>query len=239
MRTAWILTSALLLTACSGDEPGPAGPETRVSSTAGSSDQGPSDSTTAGAGSDSGGTNGSSQGGSSDIASRTSDLQWKRYATFEADLAGALELSRDALCREFGEAPCIRAVHLTPLGGNEPFESGLLKPSQEPLATTPTVVDRIVLAACSRRADLDAADGGGVFGSALDLADSAPEASSAAVHSVVTDLYRRLLARDPSDEEIEVIGGLTRDESGAPVAAVDFAKAACFAIGTTTEFLFF
>jgi hypothetical protein len=36
-----------------------------------------------------------------------------------------------------------------------------------------------------------------------------------------------------------MVAELTVDDTGAPVAAADFAKLACFTVGTTTEFLFF
>ncbi|HEY6878183.1 MAG TPA: hypothetical protein VI299_09190, partial [Polyangiales bacterium] len=72
--------------------------------------------------------------------SKRSLLQWKRQAAFEADLMGALKLSREQLCTEVGGKNCVRDVHLVPLGGNDPYESGLMKPSPEPLATTSSVV---------------------------------------------------------------------------------------------------
>jgi len=167
-----------------------------------------------------------------------SNLQWKRYAAFEADLSRALALTPETLCLEFGKEPCVRKVHLVPLGGHEPFETGMLEPPVDPLATTPTVVDRVVLNACSNRVALDAAGEGKVFKSfALDGAAPAP--SEASVRTLVTDLYRRLLARDPSDAEVVAVSALAQDDAGKAIAASDFAKLACFTIGTSAEFLFF
>jgi hypothetical protein len=168
-------------------------------------------------------------------------LQWKRYAAFEADLAGALSLPKDELCKEFGRENCIRGVHLSPLGGHDPFGAGLLESSAEPLATTPTVVERIVLSACVERVKRDREAGpeaAEVF-KGLDLAKAAPAPADAAVQAVVTQLYRRFLARDPSDEERAIVAGLAASEQGAPVSATTFAHDACFAVGTTSEFLFF
>ena len=49
------------------------------------------------------------------------NLQWKRFAALEADLAQALELPKEEICNEFGRESCIGKVHLVPLGGNDPF----------------------------------------------------------------------------------------------------------------------
>jgi hypothetical protein len=170
------------------------------------------------------------------------DLQWKRFAALEADLSAALELPPDELCVELGRESCIREVHLVSLGGNNPFKTGMLEPSIEPLATTPFAIDRIVLSACSERVRRDRELGTGearVF-SDFDLTGDAPPPDDAAAIGLVTSLYRRLLARDPAEHEIPLVAGLaTKDAGGEPIAAADFAVLACYAIGTTTEFLFF
>ena len=173
--------------------------------------------------------------------STKSDVQWKRYAALEADLSRALELDPATLCSELGQASCIRQVHLFPLGGNEPFQTGVLQPSGEPLATTPAIVDRILLSACARRAalDRDAPAGQAVVFAALDLNAAAPPASDPNVAATISELYRRLLSRAPSAEEIEGVAELTLDGDGQPVAATDFATLACFTIGGSTEFLFY
>jgi hypothetical protein len=169
------------------------------------------------------------------------DLQWKRFAALEADLSAALELSPDELCVELGREPCIREAHLVPLGGNNPFKTGLLEPSTEPLATTPFAIDRIVLSACSERVKRDREAGTGdarVF-THFELTGDAPLPEDEATIGLVTSLYRRLLARDPAEQEIPLVAALATKDGGEPIAAADFATLACYAIGTTTEFLFF
>lgn len=174
-------------------------------------------------------------------ASTRPNLQWKRHLAFEADLSRALELSPEELCSEFGRESCIRRVHLVPLGGHEPFETGLFEPAAEPLATTPTIVDRVVLSACSNRAELDSALGtaGAKVFRQFELGAPAPAPDSPAVQTLVTELYRRLLARDPDESERALVASLALEETGQPLAALDFAKVACFVVGTTSEFLFF
>ena len=169
------------------------------------------------------------------------NLQWKRFAALEADLAQALELPKEEICNEFGKESCIGKVHLVPLGGNDPFGTGLLEPSAEPLATTSSAIDRILLSACSKRVELDRAAGRSkakVFAE-LDLEADAPAKSSASVKDTITTLYRRLLARDPDPHEVPLVAALAEDGDGDAVSAADFATLACFSIGTTTEFLFF
>ena len=172
-------------------------------------------------------------------SSRRNPLQWKRAAALEADLMRALELSQDELCQELGDKRCIRDVHLVPLGGNEPYVAGLMKPSAEPLATTPAVVDRVLLSACSKRAALDAQGKPSVF-TALAFDRPLPAAADPAVTSTVRTLYQRLLARDPAPFEIERVASLAEPDADAePLSTRDFAALACFSIGSTTEFLFF
>ncbi len=166
-------------------------------------------------------------------ASARPRLQWKRYAALEADLASALEMPAAALCDEFGKEPCIRGVHLVPLGGYDPFVSGMLEPAAEPLATTPTVVERIVLSACSRRVALERS-APALF--PFDLA-SAPSADS--IDALATSLYRRFMARDPEPLERTTLLELAHDEAGNALRGDELATLACFLVGTSSEFLFF
>lgn len=173
-------------------------------------------------------------------SSARATLQWKRAGAFEADLSRALDLPRDSLCREFGTASCVREVHLVPLGGSDPFSTGMFEPAAEPLASTPTVVERIVLSACTARVELDRKAGSeaSVF-KQLPLDGAAPAPEDAKTRALVTDLFQRLLSRDPADAELATVAALARDDSGAAIAASDFAKLACFTVGSSAEFLFF
>lgn len=165
------------------------------------------------------------------------DLVWKRYRAVERDLVRGLSLGKETLCNELGRYSCVDDVHLALLGGNEPFEKSQYEPAKSPTATTPVALDRVVLAACSRRVSLDTTSEPQVF-TALDLtAPLAPD--DPGVDETLTTLYRRLLARDPSPEELEVARQLAVDDDGQPVGAADFARLACYAVGTSVEFLFY
>jgi hypothetical protein len=168
------------------------------------------------------------------------DLQWKRAAAVEHDLTRALELTTDQLCLEVGIAPCVSQVHLVALGGHDPFGLGLYQSLAAPLATTPLALDRVALSGCAARADLDREAGNAaVVFKGLDLGAPAPAADDPKLAAMVTELYHRLLARDPLATEIETLGQLTVDDAGEPIAGRDFAVLACYAVATTTEFLFF
>lgn len=173
--------------------------------------------------------------------STRNQLVWKRHRTFEQDLLGALSLDKGELCNELGRYSCADFVHLVPLGGNDPFDKAQYEPLTEPSVTTSLSVDRVVLAGCGRRVALDAVGPAVVFG-ALDLQaaslDVSDPAVDAAVAEVITALYRRFLARDPSYDEAALVRELLIDDAGQPVSARDFARLACYVVGTTTETLF-
>ena len=162
-------------------------------------------------------------------------LLWKRNVTLEKDIVRALELEPDEVCNELGRASCTREVHHVALGGSAPFTLGLHKALPAPMLSTAVVVDRVLLSACSNRVAKDVAGPAVVF-TAIDLSDErAPSAGDEGFHATVTALYRRFLARDPTEEESSVFGDLVTE----PMTAQEFALLACYAVGSTTEFLFY
>lgn len=167
-------------------------------------------------------------------------LHWKRHAAIVNDIELGLGLSGDEVCQELGVASC-RDAHLVPLGGNDPFGASQYLPVQQPLATTPIALDRLVLGSCVRRADLDrAAVGGGgaatVF-TEIDLEAGSLDPASESTRNQVSALFRRLLGRDASETEISTVADLAGGD--APPSARDFAVAACFAVGTSAEMALF
>jgi predicted component of type VI protein secretion system len=169
--------------------------------------------------------------------SRGNSVLWKRYAAFERDLMRGLELSRDEVCQELGDRNCVRDVHLIALGGNDPFGSGIHRPPPSTLGTTPMVVDRVLLSACSARAAADKQGPAKVFTS-LELAGPPPAPGSAAAAATVETLFRRLLARDPKSTEAAHVQALLEPGEDAPRSAEEFAVLACFVVGSSLEFLF-
>ncbi|RYZ57400.1 MAG: hypothetical protein EOP07_09985 [Proteobacteria bacterium] len=158
------------------------------------------------------------------------DLVWKRYRAFENGLVKGLALDKKDFCSELGKESCIDKVHLTVLGGNEPYESGQYERAQTPTALTAVAVDRIVLTACSKRLELDrqAAAAAVVF-KHFPLSGAAPDAK--ALEAQTTELYRRLLARNPEANEIAAVEAIRAQN----LTADKLALMLCFAIGTSAE----
>lgn len=171
-------------------------------------------------------------------ASATARLKRKAPALLAADLGQALDLSRSALCRELARAghpghDCF-AAHDVLLGGVEPYRLRI----DEPLAATvaaPTAVDRIVLSACGERAARDFADPASavLFGEVTGAA-----ASDQARAAIAGRLYERLLARPAQGSEIDALVDL-HAELGPGAQPRAWAQLACYAVATTTEFLFY
>ncbi len=158
------------------------------------------------------------------------DLVWKRYRAFENGLVTGLSLDRKDFCKELGTQSCIDKTHLTVLGGNEPYESGQYEPSQMPTVLTAIAVDRVVLAACSKRLELDrnAAATAVVF-KHFPLSGMIPEAKQ--VEAQTGELYRRILARDPEAAEVKVMVEMLSQK----LPADKLALLMCFAIATSVE----
>lgn len=160
-------------------------------------------------------------------------LLWKRYRAFESGLVKGLGLTKDQVCLELGKDSCIDKVHLTVLGGNEPFFNGQYERAQTPTVLTAVAVDRVVLSACSRRIELDA----GLGANALVFKNfplTAAKPSDDQIKQQATELYRRLLARDPEAPELQAISAF----GGTAIAGDKIALSLCYAIATSSENIF-
>ncbi len=139
---------------------------------------------------------------------------------------------------ECSDAPYIhevspRGVHVFALGANAPF-AGKFKPLAEPGLTTPLVLDRVALLACGERVRRDSTADAVVFRD-LDLSLALVTPETPGLKVMIADLYRRLLAREGTEEEISTIASITLETS---LSAVEAARLSCFIIATTTEALF-
>lgn len=169
-------------------------------------------------------------------------LVWKRAVALRNSLAQALFIDADDICDELGRYSCIDLVHQVPLGGNDPIDLSLYEPLQTPGTTTALSFDRLVLSACSKAVDYDAARAAPIVfrGHAL-TADPLTDTADAkfGARFFAKEFYARVLARVPLESELAAIETLIVDDNGAPVSGIDFAKTACFAIASTTENLFY
>jgi len=143
---------------------------------------------------------------------------------------GATECSDDPYIAE--HTP--KGVHVFALGGNEPFLGGFT-PLDEPGLTTPLVVDRVALLACGERVRRDA-EGPAVVFQSIDLSLSLVSSATLGFRETVADLYRRLLAREGTPEELDTV--LAIADAEVPLSAQEAARLACFIIATTTEVIF-
>jgi len=171
------------------------------------------------------------------VAASRADLRLKRWRQLSQDLEGALELRPDQVCREAGLYDCTE-LHVVPLGGVS-VPNGLYRPIDTISATTGLASERMVLQACWNREKLDVAalaagQAAVVFGQ-VDLAASALSEEDATAQ--LTELYRRLLARDPAPEEVTALVGLHASIIADGGTNADWALLSCFSIGTTTEAL--
>lgn len=167
--------------------------------------------------------------------------QWKRVKAIKSDLAYALDLPADKLCSELGSLPCFDQVHLSALGGNEPFVLTQYEPVDKPTAISAVVADRVALAACSNKVDSDASATTPSIFTHYDLNEmSLPGDANylAALDAQNTQLYQRLLVRDPSAQELTLLQSLGANANGDAISNADVAKLSCYTIATSTEFHF-
>lgn len=160
-------------------------------------------------------------------------LAWKRYRAFEDGLSQGLQIDKGQLCLELGQYACVDKVHLTVLGGNEPYTMGQYESARTPTVLTGVAVDRIVLAACNTRLTLDKALGAqAVVFKSFPL--TGPDVTTEQANSQTTILYRSLLSRDATLEELSLAQGVL-EMSKAPEKV---ALALCFIVGSQAENIF-
>lgn len=162
------------------------------------------------------------------------DLKMKRWRQIHLDLQGALELTPDQICHETGIYDC-RVLHNVPLGGIN-IENGLFRPVDGLSVSTGLAVERFVMQACANRAAEDLLLDEPVI---FTLAPDATDIERTEADALVTDLYRRFLARDPLPTELDAVVSLHEGIVADGGRNLEWAWMACFSIGTTTEALLY
>src|SRR5262245_47874324 len=98
----------------------------------------------------------SSEGGpDSALVSNKANVRFKGAERLRNAVAQALSLDPGEVCNELGKYSCADAVHTVALGGVDPYGAGLYEPFPDTAASTPLVVERLVLSACVLRAKRD------------------------------------------------------------------------------------
>jgi hypothetical protein len=172
--------------------------------------------------------------------SRQARVKYKSGARYARDLAAALELPRDAVCRELGRYDCVDEVHRIVLGGVEPYTLGVREPLPSIAVTAPIAQDRVALAACTERIERDLAASEPVFLTTLDVDAPTP----AELEETVRRFYDRILRREATPDEVSAVAqfhSTVTDESveSGATATRDWAILSCFMVATTFESIFY
>jgi len=173
-------------------------------------------------------------------ASRQARLKYKSGARYASDLAAALDLPRDALCRELGRYDCVDEVHRIVLGGVEPYTLGVREPLPSIAVTAPIAQDRVALAACTERIERDLGASEPVFLTTIDIKSPTP----AQLEATSKRLYDRILRRDATPYEVSALAQfhstVTAEQRESPATATrDWAVLSCFMVATTLESIFY
>lgn len=164
---------------------------------------------------------------SRDGLSLKSRLRIKDVDRLERDLTSALELSTEDLCKELQTLTCTRDVHNLSLGGVDAYDKSIFTSPGEVMATSPLVIERIVISACQKRVDQDYAGASVVFGMSRSTEES------------VEELFGRAFLREPSDEDFQGANDLKQELTAAGMNDRDWAVIQCAAVFTSSEFLFY
>ena len=174
------------------------------------------------------------------LASRQARVKYKSGARYASDLAAALDLPRDAICRELGLYDCVDEVHRIVLGGVEPYTLGVREPLPSIPVTAPIAQDRVALAACTERIERDLAASKPVFLTKVDVDAPTP----AQLEATARRFYDRILRREATPYEVSALGQFHSTVTDAPgesgaTATRDWAILSCFMVATTLESIFY
>jgi hypothetical protein len=165
--------------------------------------------------------------------SRNPRATFKGGTVLRNDLAQALDLSVDDVCNEFGLYSCTERIHRISLLGVDAYENQIFTPSPTTSPPSTLAVERTALSACNRRATLDTSNpaDAAIFRN-LDTAEGRTQS--------IQTLYERTFARTPTKAERDAFAGLYEElQQTGSSGPLDWAQAACFAVTTSREFLFF
>lgn len=167
--------------------------------------------------------------------SRKARVRFKGLTRLQNDLSQALSLPSQELCTELGTSACAD-VHRIALGGVMPYTRGIHEPLALRSVSNAAAVDRLVISACARRAELDfsGASPPVLFGDLVGGSFADAEAERAA-HK----LYNALLRRDETPEERAEIVTFISQQKAKGTSPQDAAALVCYALGTSVEALFY
>lgn len=211
-RNALVVGSLLLVTACTCRPPPPPPPDVMATPDAGVG------------------------------TSTRGNLRFKGPERLVNDVAAALELPAAEVCTELGQYQCATFVHAVPLGGVDPYGKGLYEASGITAVTTPLVVDRLALSACTRRVDADllTPNAAVVFRGVPQRGAKLANLDGPELPAVIGELTRRVLLREPYEREVTRYVQLAKDlDASDAEPARSWMQAVCFAVVSSTESVFY
>ncbi len=192
-----------------------------------------------------GGQGGEGTGGAPPELPPTSDkaaLKLKAGIRFRNDVAQALGLGDD-FCLELGRYDCA-PIHYIVMGGADAFLSGQYEPLPETTATSPLAFDRVAVAGCLERVAMDFEDPSAAtifIELPIDAQGRLTDPESEAVQASITRLYRKGLARNPSEVETQALIDFAGEveQTGSEEPAKEWATLSCYAVLTSMENIFY
>ncbi|ATB32268.1 hypothetical protein [Melittangium boletus] len=187
----------------------------------------------------------SGTGSTGEVApSSRNHLRFKNPEQLTAHFSAALSLPPEQVCNELGQYPCTTSVHNVALGGVEPYAVGLYEPLTSTGVTAPNVIDRLALAACSRRVSLDATAPSEALlfkGLEFDARGRLANRDGEPVRDAITSLYQRALLREPTEVEVGTLSQLATqiESTGSQMPGRDWMVASCFTVLSSAESVFF
>ena len=209
----------------------------------GGGDGGGSGGGTAG-GSAGGGSGGAGGGGDVFAISSKAQVRFKRNERLANDVTIGLGLGANTVCNELGLYSCATIVHPLSLGGVDAYNIGLYEPVPFTGLTTPIVVDRIALSACTQRVSLDfnAAGTPMIFkGITFDAAGKLTNIESPEVSAALDLLYKKIVLRPPTAAEVAHLKQLYVDivALNKPDPGKSWLTLSCFAVVSSVESVFY
>lgn len=164
-------------------------------------------------------------------------VKFKDGERYLRDLAAALELPRDSICRELSQYDCFSDAFRIVLGGVEPYRIRVVEPQEKASLTAPIALDRLAMHACTLRVEEDVKSPA----TAVLFRPSKARPDRKWKQQTATTIYDRILRRTPTAEETTRLVSFydTVGRKSAATASRDWTVLACFAVASSLESVFY
>lgn len=165
-------------------------------------------------------------------------VKFKDGERYLRDLATALELPRESVCRELSQYDCFADAFRIVLGGVEPYSIRFVKPQEAAALTTPIALDRLALHACTQRVTEDAKTPAKAV---LFRPMKSKNPDKKWKEQTVATIYDRILRRDATRDEIARMVAFydTVAKDPSPDTARNWTVLGCFTVASSLESVFY